>query len=138
MAKFHNIQVQDIYKVTKDCSVITFDIPENLVPEFQYKQGQHLTLKTIFEGEDVRRSYSLCSSPTENKWQVAVKRINGGLFSSFINDNLQKGDFLDIMPPSGKFSVDVNPTKAKNYIVFQNYLMVDLPKKKYKFLPIKL
>jgi len=118
MAKFHNIQVQDIYKVTKDCSVVTFQIPDELVSEFQYNQGQHLTLKTIIDGEDIRRSYSLCSSPIENKWQVAVKKIPGGLFSSFINENLKKGDFVEIMAPSGKFNVEVNPEKAKNYIVF--------------------
>lgn len=118
MAKFHNIQIQDIYKVTKDCSVVTFQIPNELTTEFQYKQGQHLTLKTMVDGEEVRRSYSLCSSPIENKWQVAVKRISGGLLSTFINENLKKGDFLEIMPPSGKFNVEVNPEKAKNYIVF--------------------
>lgn len=118
MAKFHNIKVLDIYKVTKDCSVLTFQIPEELVPEFQYKQGQHLTLKTIIDGEDVRRSYSLCSSPIENKWQVAVKKIPGGLFSTFVNDTLKKGDLVEIMAPSGKFSVEIDPGKAKNYIVF--------------------
>lgn len=118
MAKFHNIQVQDIYKVTKDCSVVTFQIPNELATEFQYKQGQHLTVKAMIDGEEVRRSYSLCSSPIENKWQVAVKRINGGLLSTFINENLKKGDFLEIMPPSGKFNVEVDPEKAKNYIVF--------------------
>ena len=118
MAKFHNIQVQDIYKVTKDCSVVTFQIPGELVSEFQYKQGQHLTLKTIIDGEDVRRSYSLCSSPIENKWQVAVKKIPGGLFSTFVNENLKKGDTLEIMAPSGKFNVEINPEKAKNYIAF--------------------
>jgi ring-1,2-phenylacetyl-CoA epoxidase subunit PaaE len=118
MAKFHNIQVQDIYKVTKDCSVVTFHIPDELVSEFQYNQGQHLTLKTIIDGEDVRRSYSLCSSPIENKWQVAVKKIPGGLFSTFVNEKLKKGDFVEIMAPSGKFSVEINPEKAKNYIAF--------------------
>ena len=118
MAKFHNIQVQDIYKVTKDCSVVTFQIPDELASEFQYKQGQHLTLKTIIDGEDARRSYSLCSSPTENKWQVAVKKIPGGLFSTFINETLKKGDTLEIMAPSGKFNVNVEVEKAKNYIVF--------------------
>lgn len=118
MAKFHNIQVQDIFKETRDSAVVTFQIPEDLIPEFQYKQGQHLTLKTIIDGEEIRRSYSLCSSPVENKWKVAVKKINGGLFSTFINDTLKNGDFLDIMPPSGKFSVEVNPSMAKNYIVF--------------------
>lgn len=118
MAKFHKIEVQNIYKETRDCAVVTFQIPDELVSEFQYKQGQHLTLKTIIEGQDVRRSYSLCSSPTENKWQVAVKKINGGLFSSFINDSLKKGDFLEIMAPSGKFNVEIETEKAKNYIVF--------------------
>lgn len=118
MAKFHKIEVQDIYKETRDCAVVTFQIPDELVSEFQYKQGQHLTLKTIIDGQDVRRSYSLCSSPVENKWQVAVKKINGGLFSTFINDSLKKGDFLEIMAPSGKFNVEIETEKAKNYIVF--------------------
>jgi len=118
MAKFYNIQVQDIYKETKDCSVVSFKIPDELRTEFQYKQGQHLTLKAMIDGQDVRRSYSLCSSPVENKWQVAVKRINGGLFSSYINEKLKKGDTLEIMAPSGVFNVSIEPEKAKNYIVF--------------------
>jgi ring-1,2-phenylacetyl-CoA epoxidase subunit PaaE len=118
MAKFHNIQVQDINKVTKDCAVVTFQIPKELTQEFQYNQGQHLTLKTMIDGQDVRRSYSLCSSPIENKWQVAVKKINGGLFSTFVNEKLSKGDTIEIMAPSGKFNVEINPEKAKNYIAF--------------------
>ena len=118
MAKFHNIQVLDIYKETRDCSVVTFKIPHDLTDEFQYNPGQHLTLKAMIDGQDVRRSYSLCSSPIENKWQVAIKKINGGLFSTFANDNLQKGDFLEIMAPSGVFNVEINKEKAKNYILF--------------------
>ena len=118
MAKFHSIKVADIYKETKDCSVITFDIPEELKPEFQYKQGQHLTLRTNINGNEVRRSYSLCSSPIENKWQVAVKQINEGLFSTFANEQLSIGDTLDVMPPNGTFFTEVNSTKAKNYIAF--------------------
>jgi ring-1,2-phenylacetyl-CoA epoxidase subunit PaaE len=118
MAKFHSIKVADIYKETKDCSVITFDIPEELKSEFQYKQGQHLTLRININGNEVRRSYSLCSSPIENKWQVAVKQINEGLFSTFANEQLSIGDTLDVMPPNGTFFTEVNPTKAKNYIAF--------------------
>ena len=118
MAKFHSIKILDIYKETKDCSVISFDIPEDLKQEFVYKQGQHLTLKATIDGEEIRRSYSLCSSPVENKWQVAVKKINNGLFSTFVNDKLKKGDFLEIMPPNGVFHTDVNPSKSKNYIAF--------------------
>jgi ring-1,2-phenylacetyl-CoA epoxidase subunit PaaE len=118
MAKFHSIKIADIYKETRDCSVLTFEVPEELIQEFQYKQGQHLTLRAMIDGEDVRRSYSLCSSPVENKWKVAVKRINGGVFSSFVNDSLKKNDFLEIMPPSGKFNTTVSTDKAKNYIAF--------------------
>ncbi len=118
MAKFHSIKVSDIYKETKDCSVVSFDIPEELKSEFHYNQGQHLTLKAMIDGKEERRSYSLCSSPTENKWQVAVKKINGGLFSGYVNDKVKKGDTLEIMAPSGKFFRETNKEVAKNYIMF--------------------
>ena len=118
MSKFHSIKVADIYKETKDCSVITLEIPEALKNEFQYKQGQHLTVKATVDGSEVRRNYSLCSSPMESKWQVAVKKINGGLFSSYVNDTLKKGDFIDVIAPHGTFNTEVNPNKAKNYIAF--------------------
>jgi ring-1,2-phenylacetyl-CoA epoxidase subunit PaaE len=118
MAKFYTIPVSDIYKETKDCSVISFGIPDDLKNEFQYKQGQHLTLRALINGEEVRRSYSLCSSPIENKWQVAVKKIEDGVFSSFVNDTLKKGDTIEVMPPNGVFFTEVNPNQAKNYIAF--------------------
>lgn len=118
MAKFHSIKVADIYKETKDCAVISFEIPEDLKSEFQFKQGQHLTLRTMIEGNEVRRSYSLCSSPIENKWKVAVKKINEGLFSTFVNEKLRKGDVLDVMAPNGTFFTEIDPSKAKNYIAF--------------------
>lgn len=118
MAKFHSIKVADIYKETKDCAVISFEIPDHLKSEFQFKQGQHLTLRTIIDGTEVRRSYSLCSSPIENKWKVAVKKINEGLFSTFVNDKLKKGDVLDVMAPNGTFYTEVDPSVAKNYIAF--------------------
>ncbi|WP_162127278.1 1,2-phenylacetyl-CoA epoxidase subunit PaaE [Flavobacterium phycosphaerae] len=117
MAKFHSIKVADIYKETKDCSVITFDIPKELQAEFQYKQGQHLTMRATIDGNEVRRNYSLCSCSMDNKWQVAVKKINGGLFSTFVNDTLKKGDSLDIIPPHGTFFTETS-SQAKNYIAF--------------------
>ncbi len=118
MTDFYPIQISEIQKETKDCTSITFDIPEEHKEKFSYKQGQHLTLKTFLNDEEVRRSYSLCSSPIENKWQVAVKRINGGIFSNYANDVLKPGDVLELMPPLGSFFVEVEPLKAKNYIVF--------------------
>lgn len=118
MAKFHNIRVKDIYKETDDCSVITFDVPEDLHNAFNFSQGQHLTLKAIINGEDTRRSYSLCSSPIDKEWKVAVKKIHGGKFSTYVNDTLKSGDLLEIMEPSGTFGVDIDNSKRKNYLVF--------------------
>jgi ring-1,2-phenylacetyl-CoA epoxidase subunit PaaE len=118
MAKFHNIRVKDIYKETDDCSVITFDVPKDLHNAFNFSQGQHLTLKAIINGEDTRRSYSLCSSPIDKEWKVAVKKIHGGKFSTYVNDTLKSGDMLEIMEPSGTFGVDIDNSKRKNYLVF--------------------
>lgn len=118
MAEFHNLKVVDIYKETEDTSVITFNVPSDLHQTFKFRQGQHLTLKADINGEDVRRSYSLCSSPTEGKWQVAVKLIPGGKFSTFVNEDLKAGDSLEVMAPSGTFGVSVKPEVAKNYLFF--------------------
>jgi ring-1,2-phenylacetyl-CoA epoxidase subunit PaaE len=118
MAKFHPIKVRDVYKETKDCSVISFDIPEDIRDDFKFTHGQHLTIKANIEGSDIRRNYSLCTSPIDNDWKVAVKKVNGGLFSSYVNETLKKGDILEVMPPSGIFNTPIEPDKAKNYIVF--------------------
>ena len=118
MAKFYPVKVADVYKETKDCSVVSLEIPDALKPDFKYSHGQHLTLQTNIDGQEGRRSYSLCSSPVEDKWQVAVKKINGGVFSAFVNDTLKKGDTVEVMPPNGVFFTPVEPDKAKNYIVF--------------------
>ncbi len=118
MALFHSLQIQDIYKETVDCSVITFDVPEELHQAFDFSAGQYLTLKAILNGEDVRRSYSLCSSPYEKVWKVAVKQIPGGVFSTYVNESLKTGDRLEVMVPAGKFGVPVNTEQPKNYIAF--------------------
>ncbi|MDE0597710.1 MAG: phenylacetate-CoA oxygenase/reductase subunit PaaK [Dokdonia donghaensis] len=118
MALFHSLRVKDIYKETTDCSVVTFDVPVDLYQDFSFNAGQHLTLKAIINGEDVRRSYSLCSSPLEQQWKVAVKQIPGGLFSTYVNQELQAGDTLEVMAPSGKFGVPVDTQKKKNYVAF--------------------
>ena len=117
MSAFHKVKIKNIYKEIEDCSVITFDIPSELTADFAFQQGQHLTLKADINGEDVRRSYSLCSSPLENQWKVAVKLIPGGKFSTFVNEELQTGDDLEIMAPSGAFGVSTSET-PKTYIAF--------------------
>jgi len=118
MAEFHSLKVADVFKETEDTSVVTFDVPLQLQDEFKFRQGQHLTLKADINGEDIRRSYSLCSSPNENKWQVAVKQIPGGKFSTFINEKLKVGDILEVMAPSGTFGVECDSDNSKNYLFF--------------------
>ncbi|UPS91926.1 1,2-phenylacetyl-CoA epoxidase subunit PaaE [Bizionia sp. M204] len=118
MADFYNLKVADIYKETKDTVVVSFDIPDDLKTKFQFKQGQHLTLRKEINGEDIRRNYSLCSSPLDNEWKVAVKTIRGGVFSNYAFNTLKKGDELQVMAPHGEFFVDCEPESSKNYIAF--------------------
>jgi ring-1,2-phenylacetyl-CoA epoxidase subunit PaaE len=118
MADFHKVKIADIYKETKDTVVVEFDIPEQLQNDFSFKQGQHLTLRKMINDEDVRRSYSLCSSPLDKQWKVAIKQIPGGLFSTFANEELKIGDELEIMEPTGNFYIDVEPKATKNHIAF--------------------
>ena len=117
MAKFYTLEIQDIYKETEDCSVVDFKIPVELKEKFTFKAGQYLTLRTTIKDEDIRRSYSLCSSPFENEWKVAVKQIPDGKFSTFVNQTLKKGDTLEVMKPMGRFGTSISET-PKNYIVF--------------------
>ena len=118
MAEFHHLKISDIYKETEDTSVVSFTVPLELQDEFKFRQGQHLTLKADINGEDVRRSYSLCSSPNDNQWTVAVKKIPGGKFSTYINEELKEGDNIEVMAPSGTFGVPVMPESSKNYLFF--------------------
>ncbi len=118
MAEFHKLKIADIYKETDDASVISFEVPSELKEMFKFRQGQHLTLKADINGEDVRRSYSLCSSPYGNQWKVAVKLIPGGKFSSYVNEELKAGDVMEVMSPSGTFGVEVNANASKNYLFF--------------------
>jgi ring-1,2-phenylacetyl-CoA epoxidase subunit PaaE len=83
---FHRLRIKKIIKETDQCVSVEFEIPENLSDTFQFRQGQSLTMRTILNGEEVRRTYSLCSSPLDNKWKVAIKKVDGGLFSSFANE----------------------------------------------------
>lgn len=118
MSKFHKLKVIDIREETAECKSIAFAIPKELEADFAYVQGQYLTLRTVINGEDVRRSYSLCSSPLDGEWRVAIKKIEGGKFSTFANENLQVGDTLDAMPPLGRFFTKTAVEHQKHYIAF--------------------
>ena len=118
MELFHTLQVKTINKTSYDCSVIEVNVPKELEEKFLFKQGQHLTFKANINGENIRRSYSLCSSPLDNEWKVAIKQIRGGAFSTYANTKLKIGDLIEIMEPSGNFHVAIDIKKPKNYITF--------------------
>lgn len=118
MELFHTLQVKTINKTSYDCSVIEVNVPKELEEKFLFKQGQHLTFKANINGENIRRSYSLCSSPLDNEWKVAIKQIRGGVFSTYANTKLKIGDLIEIMEPSGNFHVAIDIKKSKNYIAF--------------------
>ncbi len=115
---FHALTVKEVCKETDDCVSILLDIPENLQQTFSYKQGQNITIKKVINNQEVRRSYSLCSSPLSKEFRIAVKQIAGGIFSTYANLHLKKGDVLEVMPPVGKFYTDLNIQNKKKYVAF--------------------
>lgn len=118
MAKFFNIPVKEIRKETSDTVSVSFQISENTKDQFKYEAGQYLTFKQNIEGEEIRRSYSLCSSPLENEWRVAIKKVPGGKFSTFANEVLAEGALLEIMPPIGNFILKKEIKENGLYVFF--------------------
>jgi ring-1,2-phenylacetyl-CoA epoxidase subunit PaaE len=115
---FHSLKVKDIRKETAECVSVAFDIPEALRNEFEFIHGQNITIKTTIDGEEIRRSYSICSSPVENELRIAVKKVAGGKFSAWANEGLKTADLLEVLPPTGKFYTQLKTANKKNYIAF--------------------
>ena len=119
MSKFHSLKVIDIVRETADAVSVAFEVPADLKQDYKYKQGQYLTLKLKVKGEELRRSYSICSSPVdENELRVAIKKVKDGRVSSFINDTIKVGDVIEVMIPMGNFFTEMNPNNKKNYVLF--------------------
>ncbi|HVU31147.1 MAG TPA: 2Fe-2S iron-sulfur cluster-binding protein [Sphingomicrobium sp.] len=113
---FHALRVAQIIPETSEANSIRFEVPPELRERFAFRAGQHLTLRATIEGEEVRRNYSLCTSPDEGEWLVTVKRIGGGLFSNWVGDRLKPGDMLDVMPPHGSFTTEFDPTRSRHLV----------------------
>jgi ring-1,2-phenylacetyl-CoA epoxidase subunit PaaE len=113
---FYDLSISNIYKETNDCVVISFAIPPNLQETSTFTQGQYLTLKVIINGEEVRRSYSICSSPLDNRLSVAIKKVESGVFSTYANEQLKKGEIVQVMPPNGKFFTPLQNLNNNNYL----------------------
>lgn len=115
---FHSLQVRQVQHATRDAIAVTFDLPSSLADEFHYTQGQYLTLRATVDGEEVRRSYSICSAAQDQQLRVAIKRVNGGIFSNWAADHLKPGATIDVMPPQGNFHVPIAPDAARHVVAF--------------------
>lgn len=116
--KFHALKIADVRQEIEDAVSIAFEVPQNLHADYQFKPGQYVTMRTKINGEEVRRSYSICSAPHENELRVAIKRVKGGLFSNYANENIKAGDTIDVMTPMGNFTTDVAENQEKTYVFF--------------------
>ncbi|MCK0108310.1 ferredoxin--NADP reductase [Flavobacteriaceae bacterium S0825] len=118
MSQFYKLTIKEIQKETDNAVTINFEVPNNLKDIFSFKAGQYITLKTILNGNEVRRDYSLCVSPKSNELRVAVKEVDNGTFSVYANNQLKVGDSLEVAPPKGRFVFEPNDKKTKNIALF--------------------
>ena len=115
---FHALRVAEIVRETEDARSIRFDVPADLQGAFAFRAGQHVTLRANIGGEEVRRNYSLCVAPHDAQLKVAVKRILGGIFSTFVAEQLKPGDVLDVMTPHGSFTIDFDAKRNRRFVAF--------------------
>ena len=116
--RFHRLTVGDIRREAADAVSMTFVIPDEFASDYRFTPGQYLTLRTTLGGEEVRRSYSICSGPDDGEIRIAVKRVDGGAFSGFVTEELKRGDALDVMTPTGRFGVAPTPNEARIHVGF--------------------
>ena len=114
-ARSHLLTVSGLDRITDDAVAITFEVPEELREEFRFSAGQHLALRAPAVGDDVRRSYSIASPATTGTLRVGVKRLPGGVFSSYATERLRVGDTLEVLTPAGGFTARFDPAQARHY-----------------------
>ena len=114
--QFYPLRVSELHKDTENAVVVTFDLPDGLEETFNFTQGQYLTLNQVINGEKIRRSYSICAGLDDGHLRVAIKHVEGGVFSSWANATLKQGDTLDVMPARGDFFSEIDAGQSKNYL----------------------
>jgi len=113
---FYQLTISEVSTLTPEAVAIRLSVPEELKETFHFIQGQHLIVKAIIDGEEVRRSYSVCSDVKDQELQVGIKRVSNGVFSNYANDHLKAGMTLDVMAPQGHFYTELSPTNKNNYL----------------------
>ena len=115
-ALFHPLRVRAIEPDTAEAVIVSFDVPEALREVFGFTQGQYLTLRSDIDGQDLRRSYSICEGVDDGELRVGVRKVRGGVFSNWIHANLRAGDTLSVMAPQGRFFVPLDPAAKRHHV----------------------
>lgn len=115
---FHKLRVAEVRRETPDAVSVRFDLPEHLRETFAFKAGQHLTFRREVNGEELRRNYSVCVSPAEGVLKIGVRKIAGGAFSGWVNDQLKAGDEIEVMAPHGSFCWEFDAQARRQYVAF--------------------
>jgi ring-1,2-phenylacetyl-CoA epoxidase subunit PaaE len=118
MPAFKKLIIKEIKRETKDAVSIVFNIPTELQPNYEFVAGQYLNIRLTLDGEEIRRAYSICSSPESGELRIAVKAVKNGKFSQFANTKLKVGDILEVAEPEGKFTFEPQADRQKNYAAF--------------------
>ncbi len=118
MSRFYPLEVAEVRRETPDCVRIRFKVPRELASTFRYIQGQHLVLRRRLDGEELRRTYSICASVAEARLEIAVKRQPGGRMSGWLNERLRPGEVIEVMPPQGRFFTPLDPEAKRLYVAF--------------------
>ena len=115
-ALFHPLRVRAIEPDTQEAVIVSFEVPSDLREVFGFTQGQYLTLRTEIDGQDLRRSYSICAGVDDGELRVGVRKVRGGVFSNWINEHLKPGDTLQVMAPQGRFFVPIEPQARRHHL----------------------
>lgn len=113
---FHELRIRSVTPETESAVCVEFEVPRPLADTFRFRQGQYLTLKAELDGAEVRRCYSICSGVDDGRLRVAIKKIDGGLFSNYANEDFRAGQVVSVMPPQGRFSSELDPAASRNYL----------------------
>ncbi|PRZ26271.1 ferredoxin--NADP reductase [Flavobacterium granuli] len=118
MPSFLKLIIKEVRRETKDAVSILFNVPEELKSNYKFIAGQYLNLRLTLDGKEIRRAYSICSAPESDELRIAVKAVKNGAFSQFANTKLKAGDVLEVGKPEGKFTLEPEASRQKNYIAF--------------------
>ncbi len=118
MSSFYKLVIKEVHRETPEAISVVFNVPEELQAHYQFIAGQYLNLKLILDGKEIRRAYSICSSPDSGELRISIKAIKDGYFSSFANDKLKVGNVVEVGTPEGKFTFEPDPLRQKNYAAF--------------------